>query len=180
MKTWTTDHQFKEFDKMVIEFGRINANTRLVVDYIELGENIDHTIERDDMYSSPTMSKPENIKRLKNIRTVYSKSNTVEEVLSEEVEWTNETLLYTFDEPHHSYTASLENASSGLSVEISDIGAYFVERQLSGNDMGKNVQVIVNGKKFNQSNAYSVEEISNYGVEKRLEQSADIRQTVVR
>ena len=166
VRTWTTDHQFKTFDKMVIEFGRINANTRLVVDYIELGENIDYTIERDDMYSSPTMSKPENIKRLKNIRTVYSKSNTVEEVLSEEVEWTNETLLYTFDEPHHSYTASLENASSGQSVEISDSGAYFVELQLSGNDSGKNVQVIVNGKKFNQSKAYSVEEISNYGVEK--------------
>lgn len=166
VKTWTTDHQFKEFDKMVIEFGRINVNTRLVVDYIELGEDIDYTIERDDMYSSPTMSKPENIKRLKNIRTVYSKSDTIEEVVSEEVEWTNETLLYTFDEPHHSYTASLENASSGQSVEISDSGAYFVELQLSGNYSGKNVQVVVNGKKFNQSNAYTVEEISNYGIEK--------------
>lgn len=164
--TWTTDHQFKEFDKMVIEFGRINVNTRLVVDYIELGENIDYTIERDDMYSSPTMSKPENIKRLKNIRTVYSKSDTIEEVVSEEVEWTNETLLYTFDEPHHSYAASLENAVSGQSVEISDSGAYFVELKLSGNDRGKKVQVIVNGKKFNQSNAYSTAEISNYGVEK--------------
>ena len=166
VKTWTTDHQFKEFDKMVIEFGRINVNTRLVVDYIELGENIDYTIERDDMYSSPTMSKPENIKRLKNIRTVYSKSDTIEEVVSEEVEWTNETLLYTFDEPHHSYTASLENQADGQSVEISDSGAYFVELKLSGNDRGKKVQVIVNGKKFNQSNAYSVAEISNYGVEK--------------
>lgn len=166
VKTWTTDHQFKEFDKMVIEFGRINANTRLVVDYIELGENIDYKIERDDMYSSPTMSKPENIKRLKNIRTVYSKSDTIEEVVSEEVEWTNETLLYTFDEPHHSYTASIENAVNGQSVEISDSGAYFVELKLSGNDRDKKVQVAVTGKKFNQSNAYSVEEISNYGVEK--------------
>lgn len=166
VQTWTTTHQFSTFDKMVFEVTRVNGNTRLVVDYIELGENIDYTIERDDMYSSPTMSKPENIKRLKNIRTVYSKSNTIEEVVSEEVEWTNETLLYTFDEPHHSYTASLENPASGQSVEISDSGAYFVELQLSGNDSGKNVQVIVNGKKFNQSNAYSVEEISNYGVEK--------------
>ena len=166
VKTWTTDHQFKEFDKMVIEFGRINVNTRLVVDYIELGENVDYTIERDDMYSSPTMSKPENIKRLKNIRTVYSKSDTLEEVVSEEVEWTNETLLYTFDEPHHSYTASLENQANGQSVEILDSGAYFVELKLIGNDSGKKVQVIVNGKKFNQSNAYSVAEISNYGVEK--------------
>ena len=165
-QTWTTTHQFGTFDKMVFEVTRVNRNTRLVVDYIELGENIDYTIERDDMYSSPTMSKPENIKRLKNIRTVYSKSDTIEEVVSEEVEWTNETLLYTFDEPHHSYTASLENASSGQSVEISESGAYFVELKLSGNDSGKNVQVIVNGKKFNQSNAYSVEEISNYGIEK--------------
>lgn len=166
VKTWTTDHQFKEFDKMVIEFGRINVNTRLVVDYIELGENIDYTIERDDMYSSPTMSKSEHIKRLKNIRTVYSKSDAIEEVVSEEVEWTNETLLYTFDEPHHSYTASLENQEDGQSVRISDSGAYFVELKLSGNDSGKKVQVIVNGKKFNQSNTYSVAEISNYGVEK--------------
>jgi len=166
VKTWTTDHQFKEFDKMVIEFGRINVNTRLVVDYIELGENIDYTIERDDMYSSPTMSKPENIKRLKNIRTVYSKSDTIEEVVSEEVEWTNETLLYTFDKPHHSYTASLENQADGQSVQISDSGVYFVELKLSGNDRGNKVRVVVNGKKFNQSNTYSVAEISNYGVEK--------------
>ena len=166
VKTWTTDHQFKEFDKMVIEFGRINVNTRLVVDHIELGENIDYTIERDDMYSNPTMSKQENIKRLKNIRTVYSKSDTIEEVVSEEVEWTNETLLYTFDEPHHSYTASLENQADGQSVKISDSGAYFVELKLSGNDRGNKVQVIVNGKKFNQSNTYSVAKISNYGVEK--------------
>lgn len=166
VKTWTTDHQFKEFDKMVIEFGRINVNTRLVVDYIELGENIGYTIKRDDMYSSPTMSKSEHIKRLKNIRTVYSKSDTIEEVVSEEVEWTNETLLYTFDEPHHSYTASLENQADGQSVKISDSGAYFVELKLSGNDRGNKVQVIVNGKKFNQSNTYSVAKISNYGVEK--------------
>lgn len=166
VKTWTTDHQFKEFDKMVIEFGRINVNTRIVVDYIELGENIDYTIKRDDMYSSPTMSKSEHIKRLKNIRTVYSKSDTIEEVVSEEVEWTNETLLYTFDEPHHSYTASLENQADGQSVKISDSGAYFVELKLSGNDRGNKVQVIVNGKKFNQSNTYSVAKISNYGVEK--------------
>lgn len=164
---WTTTHQFSAFDKMVFEVEKINTNNaRLVVDYIDLGENIDYTIERDDMYSSPNMSKPENIKRLKNIRTVYSKSNTLEEVVSEEVEWTNETLLYTFDEPHHSYTASLENQANGQSVEISDSGSYFVELKLSGNDMGKKVQVIVNGKKFNQSNAYSVAEISNYGVEK--------------
>ena len=166
VQTWTTTHQFGTFDKMVFEVTRVNRNTRLVVDYIELGENIDYTIERDDMYSSPTMSKPENIKRLKNIRTVYSKSDTIEEVVSEDVEWTNETLLYTFDEPHHSYTASLENTSSGQSVEISGSGAYFVELKLSGNDSGKNVQVVVNGKKFNHSNAYSVEEISNYGIEK--------------
>ena len=73
---WTTTHQFSVFDKMVFEVEKINTNNaRLVVDYIELGENIDYTIERDDMYSSPTMSKPENIKRLKNIRTVYSKSD---------------------------------------------------------------------------------------------------------
>ncbi len=164
--TWTTTHQFSLFDKMVFEVAQVNGNTRLVVDYIELGENIDYTVERDDMYSSPTMSKPENIKRLKNLRTVYSKSDTIEEVVNEEVEWTNKTLLYTFDEPHHSYTASIENPSSGQSVEVSDSGAYFVELQLSGNDSGKNVQVIVSGKKFNQSSAYSIKELSNYGVEK--------------
>lgn len=132
----------------------------------KLGSSIDYTIERDDMYASPTMSKPENIKRLKNIRTVYSKSDTIEEVVSEEVEWTNENLLYTFDGPHHSYTASLENQANGQSVKISDSGAYFVELKLSGNDMGKKVRVIVNGKKFNQSSTYSVAKISNYGVEK--------------
>lgn len=132
----------------------------------KLGSSIDYTIERDDMYASPTMSKPENIKRLKNIRTVYSKSDTIEEVVSEEVEWTNENLLYTFDGPHHSYTASLENQANGQSVKISDSGAYFVELKLIGNDMGKKVRVIVNGKKFNQSSAYSVAKISNYGVEK--------------
>lgn len=164
---WTTKHQFSTFDRMVFEVEKINtSNVRLVVDYMELGENIDYTIERDDMYSSPTMSKPENIKRLKNVRTVYSKSDTFEEIVSEDVEWTNEVLLYTFDEPHHSYTASIENQADGQSVEISDSGAYFVELKLSGNDRGKKVQVIVNGKKFNQSNAYSVAEISNYGVEK--------------
>lgn len=172
MKTWTTDHQFKEFDKMVIEFGRINVNTRLVVDYIELGENIDYTIERDDMYSSPTMSKPENIKRLKNIRTVYSKSDTIEEVVSEEVEWTNETLLYTFDEPHHSYTASLENQEDGQSVRISDSGAYFVELKLSGNYRGKKVQVIVNGKNSISQTLIPLRK-SAITVLKRLEKSAD-------
>ena len=180
---FTTDDRFDNTTSLEIKVAEMSStNNRVRIESILFGSAIVFT-DNDIINAESTstisqinedlpevnftlMSKPENIKRLKNIRTVYSKSDTLEEVVSEEVEWTNETLLYTFDEPHHSYTASLENQANGQSVEISDSGAYFVELKLSGNDMGKKVQVIVNGKKFNQSNAYSVAEISNYGVEK--------------
>ena len=77
-------YDFKEFDKMEIEFTQTSKpNSRIHVDYISLGDETNYKIEYDDLYSTPIGTQLEKIKNVKVARYLYSKSNSEEELTTE-------------------------------------------------------------------------------------------------
>ena len=55
VKDYEFQYEFKEFDKIEIEFlETLIPNNRIQINSIELGAETDYRIEYDDLYSTPT------------------------------------------------------------------------------------------------------------------------------
>lgn len=157
-------HEFPELDKLEIEFTKTSIpNSRVKIDYISPGSETDYHVEYDDLFSVPIGTQLEKIKNLKVARTMFSQSQTKEELTSDTVVYDGENLLYFFSDPCVGYSASIE--SSGTAT-IVDSGCYFVEVELSGVSYGTEVKISIQGYKYNQSVAYCTKAIGNRGNDK--------------
>lgn len=157
-------HDFPEFDEIQIEFTKTKMPySRVKIDYIAPGSETDYHIEYDDLFSMPTCTQLEKIKNLKVSRTMFSKSQTQEELTSDTVIFEGENLLYFFNDPCFGYSVSID-ASGTASIVGS--GCYYIEVALSGVASGTEVTISIKGYKYNQSIAYYTKTISNRGSDK--------------
>lgn len=125
-KTTVLIHDFDDFDTMEIEFTKTaEPYNRIVLNYVAFGDVTDFTMERRDMTSSPTAIKQELVKEVIVPCYSYQTGTALESVVGEEVTVTSgDVITYYIGEPCYSYSASLENVSSGVSVV--DSGSYYI------------------------------------------------------
>lgn len=159
-------YDFKEYDKMIIEFLEMEPNSRIHIDYLSLGAETSYSLEYDDLYSTPVGTQLEKIKNAKVARYLYGKSSTKEDLLSETISYTGENQLYYLNDACYGYEVSINNAQNGQSVNIISSGAYYVEVAFLGIEVGDNVEVIIKGYKYNIATSYYSQTINNRGSEK--------------
>ena len=159
-------YDFKEYDKMEIEFTEMPSNSRLHVNYISIGSETAYKIEYDDLYSTPIGTQLDKVKNIKVARYLYSKGNTLDELVSETFTYDGNSSIYYVSEPSYGYVASIQNGKSGQSASIVSSGAYYVEIDLSGVSVGAEVSISVRGYKYNISTAYTVQSVNNRGNDK--------------
>lgn len=159
-------YDFKEYDKMEIEFTEMPSNSRVHVNYISIGSETAYKIEYDDLYSTPIGTQLDKVKNIKVARYLYSKGNTLDELVSETFTYDGNSSIYYVSEPSYGYVASIQNGKSGQSASIVSSGAYYVEIALSGVSVGAEVSISVSGYKYNISTAYTVQSVNNRGNDK--------------
>lgn len=159
-------YDFKEYDKMEIEFTEMPSNSRVHVNYISIGSETAYKIEYDDLYSTPIGTQLDKVKNIKVARYLYSKGNTLDELVSETFTYDGNSSIYYVSEPSCGYVASIQNGKSGQSASIVSSGAYYVEIALSGVSVGVEVSISVRGYKYNISTAYTVQSVNNRGNDK--------------
>lgn len=159
-------YDFKEYDKMEIEFLDTEPNSRIHIDYVSLGAETSYSLEYDDLYSTPVGTQLEKIKNVKVARYLYSKSSTKEDLLSETVSYTGENQLYYLNDACYGYEVSINEAKAGQSAKVISSGAYYVEVAFSGVEVGDNVEVAIKGYKYNVATSYYSQIINNRGIEK--------------
>ena len=159
-------YDFKEYDKMEIEFTEMPSNSRVHVNYISIGSETAYKIEYDDLYSTPIGTQLDKVKNIKVARYLYSKGNTLDELVSETFTYDGNSSIYYVSEPSYGYVASIQNGKSGQSASIVSSGAYYVEIALSGVSVGAEVSISVRGYKYNISTAYTVQSVNNRGNDK--------------
>lgn len=159
-------YDFKEYDKMIIEFLEMEPNSRIHIDYVSLGAETSYFLKYDDLYSTPVGAQIEKFKNVKVARYLYGKSSTKEDLLSETISYTGENQLYYLNDACYGYEVSINNAQNGQSVNIISSGAYYVEVAFFGIEVGDNVEVIIKGYKYNIATSYYSQTINNRGSEK--------------
>lgn len=159
-------YDFKEYDKMIIEFLEMEPNSRIHIDYVSLGAETSYFLKYDDLYSTPVGTQLEKIKNVKVARYLYGKSSTKEDLLSETISYTGENQLYYLNDACYGYEVSINNAQNGQSVNIISSGAYYVEVAFFGIEVGDNVEVTIKGYKYNIATSYYSQTINNRGSEK--------------
>ena len=58
-------HEFKTFDKMVIEFTRATPNNRILVNKVAFGDLTDYVLSKDNIYAQPKVNKEEQKKEVR-------------------------------------------------------------------------------------------------------------------
>ncbi|MBS1320389.1 MAG: hypothetical protein HP046_10805 [Parabacteroides sp.] len=159
-------YDFKEYDKMEVEFTEMPSNSRVHVNYISIGSETAYKVEYDDLYSTPIGTQLDKVKNIKVTRYLYSKGNTLDELVSETFTYDGNNSVYYVSEPSYGYVVSIQNGKSGQSASIVSSGAYYVEITLSGVSVGAEVSISVRGYKYNISTAYTVQSVNNRGNDK--------------
>lgn len=165
-KEYELQYDFKEFDKMEIEFFETEAYSRIHIDYISLGSETSYKIEYDDLYKTPVGIQIDKIKNLNMSRYIYSKSTELTDITSDEFVYDGENHIYFLTDPSYGYSVSIENALSGQNVTVVNSGAYYVEISIFGVNIGDVVKVSIKGYKYNVSISYHVRKINNNGEDK--------------
>lgn len=161
-------HEFPEFNKMEIEFVETSVpNSRVKIDYISIGEETDYQIRYDDLYSTPQGTQLDKVKVLKVVRTILSKTTTFDELVTDKITYDGENQIYYFDDPCYGYAASITDDLGTASVVSS--GSYYVEVQISGVNIGSEIEIKIQGYKYNVSKSNYEEQISNGGTNKEWE-----------
>jgi hypothetical protein len=117
---------FETMDKMTIEFeGTQTPNNRVVLNYLSFTDLADYTMTRQDMLSSPKVTKQELVKEVIVPCYMYQTGNAEENLVYEEVQAVEgEVATYYVQEPSYGYRPLLGGESG--KVEVVEWGSYFI------------------------------------------------------
>lgn len=161
------NYNFKEFDKMEIEFTETQVpNNHIQVDYISIGNETDYKLSYDYLFNTPKGYQLDKIKTLKVARTILSKSTTEEELTNDKFVFNGEHQIYFFQDPCFDYSAIIKDTPIGKSARVVNSGAYYVEIEVTGFNTNEEVEITILGKKYNISTVYNSKQINNRGLEK--------------
>lgn len=158
-------YEFEEFDKIEFEFVETKyPNNRIHINYIGFGEESNYKIEYDDLYATPVGTKLENIKNINVTRSIFTKSEKEEELVTDTLVYDGKNHMYNLTDACYGYVVSLE--SSIQSAEIIESGAYYVSVKFKNVNIGDEIKLSIKGNKYNVSYEKYSSPVSNRGIDK--------------
>ncbi len=144
------NHEFPEFDLLVLEFTRGAPNNHVVLNQITFGDSTDYALEYGtELTNTPKGTQLEKVREIQVLRTLYSQSKEEEKELAKElIDVTAADNRYTFhlSNPSYGFTAAITDPAVGQTVKIVESSAYFVTVELSGISGEKEISVF--GKEY--------------------------------
>lgn len=149
-KKTVVNHEFAEWDKLVLEFTEGSPYNRIVLNNIVFGEDTDYVLEYGcELTKSPKGKQLEKVKEVQIIRTLYSKGQEADvELARETVSVTAAGSQYTlyFSNPSYDLSCALVDPGNGQTVQIVDQSCYFATVELSG--VSGSVEVVITGREY--------------------------------
>lgn len=168
---WTTDREFKEFDKMEILFTKGSPNSRITVDNILIGDITDYTLTGrcDFNGGTPTGKKEENIKSISVQRTVYSESKeAIKDLKTEDVAVSavNNTYTVSFTNPSYGFIPTILD-NTVVTCTILDSSDYFLKLRFNNITTETVVKLIVKGFEYVKTESFFTRQHDTIGIEKQ-------------
>lgn len=158
------EHEFPEFDQMIIEFIKATPNNRVLVDWLEFGNVTDYVLEHSsDLLKMPKGNQLEKVKELQVTRTLYSQSIELKELISEEIIINDTEFRFDFSNPVYGLTCSSDDTLPGQTVEITESGAYYVIISFTGFSEGSIANVVISGYEYTLVTAKVTQALNSTG-----------------
>ena len=149
-QTHVVNHEFPEFDHLVLEFTQGCPNNRVTLDNITFGDSTDYVLEYGvELTKTPKGTQLTKVKELQVVRTIYNLSTEdVKELVRETIAVAAQDNQYTFylSNPSYDLSAAIAEASEGQTAAIIDSSAYYVTVELAG--VSGAVEVVITGKEY--------------------------------
>lgn len=162
-----TGERFDLFDRMEIEFTKGYPNSRVFVDYIEVGDVTNYRLKRNQFTDSPIVTRQEKLKSMNVVMNLYSES-TVErkELITEEVELSPSKLSHDvyLSNPSYDFSVQVEGDQS-IQASIIESSNYRVKLKFTGVSSGTKVKVKIIGKEYTVKESKYVVSHNNNGNE---------------
>lgn len=150
LETFTTvNHEFAEFNRLVLEFKGGFPNSRMVLDNIYFGDSTDYELTYGrELTKTPKGTQLAKVRELHIVRTMYSAGTEQKSLAKETVFATAVDNRYTFyfSSPAYGFKASIVDIAAGQGVDIIDSSAYCVTVELSG--VSGSVEVEISGYEY--------------------------------
>lgn len=165
------NHEFPEFDSLVIEFTKGRPNNRVVLNQITFGDSTDYHLEYGtELLKSPEGTQPSKVGELQVVRTLYGPSNEeTMELIRETVRIavSGERRTFYFGNASYGLTANLAESAAGQTVKIVESSAFFVTLEFSG--VTDAAEVIISGKEYAVSTARVTRRLNTTGSQETWE-----------
>lgn len=149
-QTHVVNHEFPEFDHLVLEFTQGCPNNRVTLDNITFGDSTDYVLEYGvELTKTPKGTQLTKVRELQVVRTIYNLSTEdVKELVRETIAVAAQDNQYTFylSNPSYDLSAAIAEASEGQTAAIIDSSAYYVTVELAG--IAGATEVAVMGKEY--------------------------------
>ena len=149
-QTHVVNHEFPEFDHLVLEFTQGCPNNRVTLDNITFGDSTDYVLEYGvELTKTPKGTQLTKVRELQVVRTIYNLSTEdAKELVRETIAVAAQDNQYTFylSNPSYDLSAAIAEASEGQTAAIIDSSAYYVTVGLAG--VSGAVEVVITGKEY--------------------------------
>lgn len=149
-QTHVVNHEFTEFDHLVLEFTQGCPNNRVTLDNITFGDSTDYVLEYGvELTKTPKGTQLTKVRELQVVRTIYNLSTEdAKELVRETIAVAAQDNQYTFylSNPSYDLSAAIAEASEGQTAAIIDSSAYYVTVELAG--VSGAVEVVITGKEY--------------------------------
>lgn len=149
------NHEFPEFDRLLIEFTKGCPNNRVVLDRVIFGDSTDYYLEYGtELLKSPEGTQLAKVRELQVVRTIYGPSSEETMELVREmvnVSVSGERYTFYFGNASYGLEAALAEPDDGQTVTIVESSAFFATLEFSG--VIGIVEVVISGKEYAVSTA---------------------------
>lgn len=155
--TYELNETFDQIDEFSVEFTKATPNSRVFVDYLNIGESTDYRIRRVDILDIPQTTKQDKVRAITVDRTVYRQSiEEDKELVSETISLTASNMTHTVYFNSASYGFSVSTDNSAITGKIVASSNFYAKIQFSGVTKDTTLTVTVKGKEYQQdTNRYT-------------------------
>ena len=163
------NHEFKDVDKITLEFTKAKPHNRIHLRRILFGEETDYEITYDDLTAIPIGTKLEKVKELKLIRTIYTEGTELKELASEEITLAAgkaAEMEFNFGDAVHglSVVCLIDDVEHDFGAKIVESGSYWCKVQITNpTEEDAKVKVTIRGYEYKLSTTEEVAKLNENG-----------------
>ncbi len=154
-ETITVNHEFPEFDQMIMEFTEGTPYNRVILDNVIFGDSTDYEFQYgEELAKTPKGTQLAKVRELQVVRTIYGPSSEAAKELTREtiaVSALDNRYTFYFSNASYDLACAITDAQEGQTAKIVESGCYFATVELSG--VAGACEVVISGKEYMISQA---------------------------